>query len=408
MKVSKIALLAAMAFTASVFAQDGESVSSSNEGFNSAASSYSAPTANGAKGINFRVSGDMTLNPGWEIDNEWEKPDGGKKESSKSKAFNMQYGWNANLGLDFNDNFSMDFRLSNPEGYALGQLNFANGSAKDYIPHLPHAYFTWKTGGVFSMQGGLLNVAGNTVLDLVAGYESGTGLWTSNWGWDSEYNASQAGLRFIFDITDNFGINFTTALVSSENTLDFSPEDHNEFRFILDMNIGINDMITISPIIATRSFWHAYDEYNDDGDATSKTSVLFTYGVDADFAFSDAFNLNAGLAMGNVRISEDGTMFGFLMKAFPSFAFGINEVALNYSLGIGSYKDTYEDWDGEETEEKTIMTFNDLGLKWLFRMNDNIAFGPAAAFAFASVKDDYDNKQGLNHIRFGLDFIASF
>jgi len=445
MNLKKIALLAAMAFAASVFAQDSEEgISSTNEGYTSSYSSYSAPVAtavlsnnaNGAKGIKVRFSGDLMVGLGWEFGNVWYKADKEPRENDKFNTFNSPYSWNAKLGLDFTDNFSMDFRLSNPGGYGENKLNFANGSAKDHIPHLPNAYFTWKPGSVFSLSGGLLNVPGNTVLDLVAGVESGEGLWTWYWGWDCEYNASQGGLKFGFDIAETFSLSLIAAMVSPTNDLHYrdqgywdewagewvSDYNHNEFRFILGADIGLGDLVTLTPTFQTRSFWGYYTIYEEEGRsdvvAKRKTPILVAYGIDAGFAFSDAFNLNAGLAMGNFSPSKsykidgnkygiDESLFGFLMKVNPSINFGINEVDFNYSLGIGSYKRSTEWTDFKEY--KTTVAYNDLHLGWYFRMNDNIAFGPSFSMAFASAKNDqYDDRLGYNYVTFGARFKAEF
>ena len=398
MRVSKVALLAATVLTASVFAQ---------------------PQLD-----EFRFSGDMSINPGFDISNSFSWHDGNKVGERRSSAFNMQYGWNVNMGLDFNDYFSMDFRLSNPSGHALDQLNFTNGSVQGVwaVPQLPNAYFTWRTGGLFSLKGGLLRVDGNTVLDLVAGAEASRaelvsamseprlpnfgalGLWTHYSSWDATYNASQAGLQFCFDITDGVGINLTTALVKPSNYVWNQPHPHNEFRFILNADLELSHMLTLSPTIATRSFWRAYNETNDQGETTPKTPILFSYGVDAGVELNDMVNLNAGIALGNVRLDQDNSAFGFLFKVAPEITFGINEVFANYSLGILSVTEEVENDDNG----KFTGVFNDLHLGWHFRMNENIAFGPAASMAFSSFSVDGDATNGLNNLRFGLEFRAGF
>lgn len=430
-------------------------------------------TSGAKKGPNLRFSGDISLNPGFEFQNNYDFEDiyygaipvGNIKYDNKSNAFNIQYGWNVLFGLDFGDKISVDFRLSNPNGYGLDYLNFADGSAKGYIPTLPNAYFTWKPGSVFSFKGGLLEVEGSTVLDLVAGYESDEGLWTDYSSWSQVYNNSQAGLKFGFDFSDNFSLNLTTALVSPTNTLDYEGylvygyyngqidadfiDDyvHNEFRFILDANISLGDVVTLKPMLQTRSFWSYYRELTGVNPITSdyeykmKTPILVAYGTDIDFNFNDAFNLNAGLALGNIRLNKfssitsvngvhnngsDDTMFGFLLKFAPSLNFGINELWLNYSLGIGTFKSKMtipvynpiiDDYIPSKVEEKYSRTFNDLAFTWNFRVNDNFAFGPGISMAFRSDKESdngietpYSNKKtsGYNWLRFGLNFTASF
>jgi len=463
---SKVALFTAVASLA-VFAQDDEDFGSSPSFSYSpapsftpapvASSSPSATNRSSGSGPEFRFSGDIYLEPGFEFDNTYviQHYENGResKLSAKNNAFNMSYGWNANLGLDFNDNFSVDFRLSNPSGYALDGLAFDNGSVQGYwsLPSLPHAYFTWRTDGPFRLHGGLLNVSGNTTLDLVAGVEgrianviawlnedayldpNAGGLWTWYNSWDCEYNASQGGLKFGFDLSDNFALNLTTALVSSQNTLDYSP-NHNEFRLVLDAEIGLGSVVTLSPIITTRSFWkqgYHYEYINGREIEKAKTPVLFAYGSDIDLEFNDMFSLNAGIALGHIRFgkweyqegreSGSGSQAGssFLAKVAPSLNFGINEVLFQYSLGIGSFREKGKgegEWLGKFTS-----VYNDMALCWDFRMNENIAFGPVVAMAFRTDKyrerDDYPGEPtfdeklkigGYSWMRFGLGFTASF
>ena len=434
---------------------------------NSSAFTQSSNSSERNKGPKLRFSGDITLNTGFELDNDYvvyqEELDGGRTVdvtiNDKSKAFNVQYGWNANLGVDFNDNFSVDFRFSNPDGYGLGNLAFENGSAKRYLPTLPHAYFTARTNGAFRFQGGLLEVPGNTILDLVAGAESfvteynysgefGNGLWTSYWGWDCEYNASQGGVRFGFDFSDNFALNLTAALVSPSNTLD-AYETHNEFRFILDANIGLGDVGTLTPVVATRSYWKSgyyYEEINGVEKYEDKTPILLAYGAELGLDFSDAFSLDVGFALGHMRFGKEKAedngfgyflkadakekMSGFLAKVAPSFSFGVNEIALQYSLGIGNYIESgkaevrYEGISGKANyKERDYQVFNDLAFNWDFRVNENIAFGPNVQMAFrtdnysekyeTTIPEDrpYDEKEkhgGYKYTRFGINFTASF
>ncbi|MDR0305064.1 MAG: hypothetical protein LBH98_09925 [Chitinispirillales bacterium] len=411
-----------------------------------------------------RFSGDFFLNPGFHFDNDYYYtgsyydddyygPNKNVKVDYKSNTFNIQYAWNTRLGLDFGDNLSVDFRLSNPGGYGNDNLAFKDGNAKGYIPTLPNAYITWKPGSLFKFYGGLLETKGNTVLDLVAGFESmfsasdfdvedlydvggGYGLWTSFWNWDCEYNSSQAGLKFGFDFSDKFSLNLTTALVSPANALgdayyivyeDGVPVDieyyyynHNEFRFILDADIGLGEKVTLSPVFQTRSFWGTYYDYSN---RKNKASVLLAYGTDIDFAFNDKFNFNVGVALGNIRLGksyvvnydtwgDDIKSFGFLVKAAPSLTLGINELAFNYSLGTGNVKLD----EGVYGTYKESFVCNDLYFGWHFLINDNIAFGPAVQLAFRSdkLKATYESIKstdkigGYNYINFGLEFVARF
>jgi len=317
------------------------------------------------------------------------------------------YNWNVSLGADFGDHFSVDFRLSNESGYACDNLAFENGSAKGFLPYLPNAYFTWRPGNVFSLSGGLLEVSDNTVLNLVAGYETGSGLYTSYANWATLYNNSQGGLKFGFDISDNFSLNLTTALVSPTNTLDEDPS-YNEFRFILDAGIGLGDVVTLSPVFNARSYWHSYIKGGDE-----KSSVLFAYGLDANFDFSESVTLGVGIAAGNIKgknlvvddwrgNTENESMFGILIGAYPELAFGINEVGLGYSLGLATDKDA-------AGNKRFTNAYHDTYATWHFRVNDYLALGPSAFVALETSKNDgSDDKSGMIWQRFGLDIAVSF
>jgi len=466
MRISKVMLLAATVFSMAVFAQNEESELSNVEGVSVApavkkenpapvavpartAPALAAETEKEKSGPKLRFSGDFYVNPAWELNNDWENETiikiGGseitQKNEDKTKAFFLLYNWNTSLGLDFNDNFSLDFRLSNKSGYECDNLAFENGSARGLLPYLPNAYFTWRAGDVFSLSGGLLEVTDNTVLNLVAGAETREGLYSFYSNWATLYNNSQGGLKFGFDLSENFSLNLTTALVNTHNTLE--NKTHNEFRFILDADIALGETVTLSPVFATRSFWRMgyYSSTKNDVEKEEvKTPILLTYGADLGFAFSDAFNLDLGFALGNIRwgkdrseysngnkYSYDETEFGFLVKVAPTLTFGINEVGLGYSLGVKNSnekeKGTYNGKNASAKETSSTM-YNDLWFSWLFRVNDYFAFGPSASIISETNKfsgkytsdipalpADDDVKEtlgGTKWSRLGIDFVVSF
>jgi len=410
MKITKIILLAILV-TATVFAQEG-------------------------KGPKIRFSGDVNLNLILEAENEWHQitdfNDMGMQFTltvdDKRSAFNVPFGWNVLFGLDFGESVSLDFRLSNPAGYALDQLNFTNGSgmhdqydidlyngtaaAKAYFPALPNAYFTWKPGSVFSLKGGLLEVEGNTTLDLVAGVETESGLWTSHDSWADSYNNSQGGIKFGFELGDNVEIGLTTALVSPTNVLDEETPNsqiHNEFRFIIDADIAIGDVATISPTFQTRSHWRerTYTEQFGLGDPIQKkeTPIMVAYGVDAGFEFNDMFSLDAGIALGHINLGKPNKVdtqdngekvngFGFLARVAPTLFIGrFIELEFSYSLGTGSLTQEAYSNSLKELTEKTTLVYNDLYLRALFNASDNFAIGPSVELA---VRGDKFTETGIN------------
>jgi len=477
-RVSKVALLTAAMFSAAVFAQDEETdqsdvknvsaapVAVKNEKPSSAVSApiSVAPVAEKEKsGPKLRFSGDFYINPAWEFQNDWHNErvvQSGNhiltvKHEEKTKAFNVLYNWNTSLGVDFGDNFSVDFRLSNQSGYECDYLTFENGSAKELLPYLPNAYFTWRANDVFSLSGGLLEVTDNTVLNLTAGGETGSGLYSFYSNWATLYNNSQGGLKLGFDFSENFSLNLTAALVSETNKLS-DYDIHNEFRFILDANIALGENVTLSPVVATRSFWKGGYYYSIKGDIekyVDKTPILLTYGADLGFAFNDVFNLDLGFALGNIRwektrmkfkdgneyyddiiefkngdkLSYDKTDFGFLVKVAPTLTFGITEIGLGYSLGVINYNEkgklTYGGKNASGKETSSTM-FNDLWFSLLFRVNDYFALGPSASTIFETDKfngkykseiqdlpaDDNvkETRSGYKWSRFGIDFVVSF
>jgi len=424
MRVSKVTLLAAAVFSAAVFAQENS-------------------------GPKLRFSGDFYVNPAWEFQNNWYNEtvvqSGNQtttvKHEEKTKAFNVLYNWNTSLGVDFSDNFSVDFRLSNQSGYECDYLTFESGSAKGLLPYLPNAYFTWKAGEVFSLSGGLLEVTDNTVLNLVAGAETSEGLYSFYSNWATLYNNSQGGLKFGFDFSENFSLNLTAALVSETNTL-LDNDIHNEFRFILDANIALGENVTLSPVVATRSFWKAgryYSLKNDVEKNVRKTPILLTYGADLGLELSDAFTLDLGFALGNIRWEKgraedrgdkytyDDTEFGFLVKVAPTLTFGINEVGLGYSLGVRNSNEKEKGtYNGKKASAKETYStiYNDLWFSWLFRVNDYFALGPSASMIFETDKfngkykseipsmpandDVKETLGGYKWSRFGIDLVVSF
>jgi len=416
MRVSRVALLTAAMFSAAVFAQDEEAELSDvknvsaapvvvkNEKSSSAVSApiSVAPVAEKEKsGPKLRFSGDFYVNPAWERENTWEQAKGEDKSDDKTNAFNILYNWNTSFGLDFNDNFSLDFRLSNKSGYECDNLAFENGSAKELLPYLPNAYFTWRAGDVFSLSGGLLEVTDNTVLNLVSGYENSGGLYTSYANWATEYNNSQGGLKFGFDFSENFSLNLTAALVNESREGEVI--ENKEFRFILDANIALGEKITLSPVFQARSY---YKNYTAGG--KEKSSILLAYGTDLNIELSDAVNLGFGVALGNIKGKDlsklDGekkSAFGLLFGISPEFTFGVNEISIGYSLGLASDKN-----DGKKS---LTNTYHDTYCVWLFRVNDYFALGPSAYVMLSGSKTDgSENKSGYIWSRVGADFVVSF
>ncbi|MCL1945620.1 MAG: hypothetical protein FWF51_00505 [Chitinivibrionia bacterium] len=395
------------------------------------------------KGPKLRFSGDVLINSAFETskDSEYENKqedgktvEGEKKEveGSKAKAFNTQYGWNAAFGVDFNDAFSVDFRLSNPSGYGLDMLNFKNGSGIwESLPMLPNAYFTWKPG-MFSLKGGLLEVSGNTTLDLVAGAESEEGLWTYYWGWDAQYNASQGGLQLGFELSEGLALNLTAAMVSPTNELD-AKTIYNEFRFILDADIALGDMISLKPVFQSRSYWQqgSYTEEKDGKDTTYETTpILLSYGADVGIALSEEFNLDIGIAGGNAtyekskgKDSESKTSgTAFLAKVAPSLTLGIVEIEAQYSFGLLNMPKNKSKTGSVEEATKNTTIYHDIYLGAFFRVNDNFAFGPMFNMPMstdktsskvtggtdAQNKDDKYRTDAWSAMRAGLEFSASF
>jgi len=436
MKISRIMLLAIAVFSMAVFAQDEETVSLEAEDLSPVLSddvsesahavksesaavsahtdvspSLPAETENEKSGPKLRFSGDFYLNPAWERENEWE---GERSDGELDNTFNVLYNWNTSFGVDFGDKFSLDFRLSNASGYACDYLSFEDGTAASWIPVLPNAYFTWRANDVFSLSGGLLEVSDNTVLNLVSGYERSGGLYTSFANWATEYNNSQGGIRFGFDFSESFSLGLTAALVNSRRVKDSLDDyeyytwtfiDDSEFRFILDANIALGEKVTLSPVFQARSYYHNYTVADKE-----KSSILLAYGTDLSIELSDAVNLGFGVALGNIKgknlsdsywSGEKMSSFGLLLGVSPEFAFGFNEIAVGYSLGLAS--------DKNKEGEKNMNTYHDSYCTWLFRVNDYFALGPSAYVLVQGSKNDATgDKSGYIWSRVGADLVVSF
>ncbi|MCL1946330.1 MAG: hypothetical protein FWF51_04135 [Chitinivibrionia bacterium] len=417
------------------------------------------------KNITFRASGDLTLSPYGKVINGWEtvdnRPQGsGEPKYEKQKfddyeiTFLSEYAYNLMLGFDVKDKFSFDIRISNPNGYEADLIPFGGGTAKGwnplkedengdhpYLPTLPNAYFTWKTNNVY-IYGGLLEVKGNTTLDLSAGLETGNGLYTSDANWGTIFNNSQAGVKFGFDFSKNFALNLTAGFPSNSNEYNIELPQGNDLRFILDANINAGNF-TISPVAHARVLRNIYLTYDkESGYDNFRNAIFHSYGLDAGFEFGNAFKLDIGAAAGNIvlykqeyyEILPDGNngellaterekMFGFLAKAAPSLTFGINEASVSYSFGLLRYKESeiiYE--NGNYNKTNYLFYYNDLFASWHFRFNDYVAFGPMFAWTSNTykLKLDYkigdDTKKeidesspvGINVFRFGMEFVANF
>jgi len=493
MKRTKVFLLTA-AISASIFAQDY---------YHSAPTPpppppptmSSAPAAvaqNGGTGtrirignrhINLRFSGDAHLNAGFEFNNNfhhdyervrnndgsWAQDNDGNavydtvRVDSHSDEFSMLYNLNFRVGFDFGERFSANVRFSNPRGYAQNNLgewrDLWPGSEYTYgiddffrgwrLPWVPSAYITLKPNPDIAFSAGLLEIKGNSVLDLVAGsegmigaFDAGVsswwnygGIWTNYYNWDIATNRSQVGFTMDFALSPNLSINFATLAPTEE-----------DFRFILGADIGLGDVVTLSPVVSARSFRNmSYEFTNIAGDDVSKTPVLVAYGADLGFELSDAFNLDLGFALGHIRLNTDEregvyndalvthnekiTGLAVLLKFAPTISLGIGDLGLSYSLGIGNINDRAEASGGATLDHKSTngSLYHDLSLGFMFRLNDNVAFGPqfdaglrrersktvtASSIPFYPgypVTDEADNKlTGLNHFRIGLGFTASF
>ncbi|MCL2844775.1 MAG: hypothetical protein FWE23_04900 [Chitinivibrionia bacterium] len=494
MKFSKVFLVVAAA-SAMVFAQnDADEWFTTPPPPAAAQPTWTAPAAtsptttrerNRNRNIGVRVSGDLYLNPGFEFANNYRhreeqrrNPDGSPvldrdgrpvidtvRVDNVEDWFDIMYNWNVRLGLDFNERVSLDFRFSNPAGYAGNNMNRLSGlwrgsevttGQDDWfrgwsIPRVPNAFITLRPNSMFSFYGGLLEIKGNTALDFVAGVEqrvhaplnnSAGGLWTSYQNWNAITNASQVGLKMDVELSPDFTLNFAA----------LAPTDV-DFRFIFGADIGLG-ALTLSPIITLRSFDAlSYSFENIDEEEVFRTPVLFTYGADLGIELSDAFNLEVGAALGHIRLHYDEsetnipgvgtnsenerlTGFGFLLRAAPTMTFGINEIAFSYSFGVARFTDkeyiesNVPGASGSHTTKSiTSSAFNDLALDWNFRLSDNFAFGPQFAMAFrrdryrvqydnafpspnllpSSSDDIDDNKRtGLRAARLGLGFTANF
>jgi len=498
MKFSRVILLAA-AMSAMVFAQDDDDYDdNAGRGFTASptptfsasparADGNTSPSSSAGRGrVKMRVSGDVDINSGFEFENNYSHRREIRRDSDNnpvldrdgntvfdtikvdewSREFNIMYHWNLRFGFDFGEKVSADFRFSNPSGYGGDNLNGwmeiwegtqsaegVNRWFQGYIPAIPNAYITLRPTSRFSFYGGLLEVKGNTVLDLVAGAEgilleediNAGGLWTNYSNWNAEYNSSQAGVKLGVGFSDNLAVNFSILAPTAR-----------DFRFILDTDIGLGDAITLTPVIALRSFNNMPYTYTPIGEEEEieRNPVLFAIGADLGLALSDAFNLDFGIALGNVKLgmweaennipgtsSYEGkgreTLFGFLMKIAPLINFGMNEIAFQYSLGVGSFTERSDEevnevgaGGGSHSERFTFSSvYNDLFFGWNFRLSEHFAFGPNVAMAFRkdSFKERYDSSlprdwgeptsaddvtnnklTGFNHIRLGLGFTANF
>ena len=432
MKFTKIVLLAA-AMSAMVFAQDDDAWFPTPQPAPTA-SSWATPTSQnrGGRDLNFRFGGDFSSDQYWRFENEWTKVGNGSKRRDDAEGdFYAEYLWNFRMGLDVGDKFSFDLRFSNPSGYAGDLIPFNDASGRDneptWLPIMPNAFFTWDVSNLLTVRGGLLEHKGNTALDLVAGAEQirrlgfdNAGLYTSFSNWAKTYNNSQAGIHFAFDFSDMLTLNATAAFPVNESW----NAEGSDARLIFDADLDLG-ALTLSPVIHARFFRNNYYDVVNEKD---KNSILWAFGVDADLELGGAFNLGAGIALGQItefkvkdgNYSYRESMSGVLMRVSPSLDLGTSELTFNYSFGVGNQREKVEE-RSDYAKETDRMIYNDMLFGWQYRFNDHLAFGPFFGLTTASYvgkydykwegdseKGNYDDKFGWNSTRFGLNVVARF
>jgi len=292
---------------------------------------------------------------------------------------------------------------------------------------MPNAFFTWDVSNLLTVRGGLLEHKGNTALDLVAGAEQirrlgfdNAGLYTSFSNWAKTYNNSQAGIHFAFDFSDMLTLNATAAFPVNESW----NAEGSDARLIFDADLDLG-ALTLSPVIHARFFRNNYYDVVNEKD---KNSILWAFGVDADLELGGAFNLGAGIALGQItefkvkdgNYSYRESMSGVLMRVSPSLDLGTSELTFNYSFGVGNQREKVEE-RSDYAKETDRMIYNDMLFGWQYRFNDHLAFGPFFGLTTASYvgkydykwegdseKGNYDDKFGWNSTRFGLNVVARF
>jgi len=405
--------------------------------------------------FNTRFGGDITLRPYYGI--MWGRTEQRIDDFSTTTNYNdpvgrflTEYGWNFRVGFDFTDKGSFDLRFSNPDGYQLNRLVLREASAKEWatledgLPILPNAYFTWRINDVFSFKGGLLEILGSTALDFVAGYERGEmELYTNYQNWGTLYNNSQAGVRFEFDISDRFALNFTGAFPTNEKNI-----GDNDFRLILDADIGRTGILTLSPMVHSRIKHRNFNDQSQNDDRL-RNSVLWAYGLDTKLAINESVNIDLGTAMGHITEERNqkseiwgnrrhpgsfepifspedalrkSLVSGVLVRIAPSFSFVVNQLAFSYGLGFSRDRTIDEAIRvSDRVVAANLGTYSDFLGEWNFRLNEYVKFGPflswAADITGSRIRSEIDGRRDdieggtkniNNDINFGLRFFARF
>lgn len=233
----------------------------------------------------------------------------------------LMLGWNYRFLVEINEKLDMGFRLSDPEG---GQGETIAGSGKSgetnklslLLPALPNVWFTWKPAANFNLSGGLVNVAGNTTLDLAA--VAVTKDATRTFG-DTYYN-SLAGFDFAFPFASSKV--FVTAGISDNSYYRQDPEvgtdSYSDAKIIAGANLSFaENRIILKPAVQILTRGDVAHGFFD-----SDNKPLITEGIDAGFRISEVYSLNLGICAAHDKHKENGNFTLVNFSAEPVFNFG--------------------------------------------------------------------------------------
>jgi len=359
-----------------------------------------------------KQSGDINFIPRIEINTEKDF-NGDKNENlMNGNVRRFMLAWNYRFLVEINEKLEMGFRLSDPEG---GQGETVVGSGKSgetnqlslLKPALPNAWFTWKPASVFSLSGGLVNVASNTALDLsaVAVTKNPTRNFSTTF-----YN-SLAGFELAFPITPDARVFVIGGLANNENWArdpEVGTDSYSNGKFIFGANLSFAESkICLKPAIQVLT--RGDDTH---GLFNSDSRPLVTEGIDMGFKVSDGYSLNlgAGAAHDWDRRRDNLTLFN--LSAEPVFNFGgENGKFFNFRVKYGFF--ILNDSENDDVERALVQYIDTrLGIA----VNEKFSIVPRYRLWTGNCNGDWqfdfptnsDDKSSKSLHRFEFGFAASF
>jgi hypothetical protein len=234
----------------------------------------------------------------------------------------LMFGWSYRLNIAVNEKLDIAFRLSDPNVEAGATIAGSGSNLGNLLGVvLPNAYFTWKPVSAFNFSGGLLDFAGNSLLDLETSWEKknptnayGNTYWNSLAGVNFSFPVTPAAKIFLTaGIVDNTLYGTAQFLTKADGTKDtIAPYSNARIVFGADLSLA-EKKVSLKPVISiktrgdiSKSDTSITHKAGEDGAVVSSSKITTTKsidrspvigeGIDASIKIAKPFSLNVGVS----------------------------------------------------------------------------------------------------------------